>query len=255
MEAEMLQRIFFFGLVRAPLVAGWLLAVGCTAQNPAQVVEPGQSLTYYQDVAPILGQECVGCHSEGGIAPFALTNYADVKSHAAEIAAAVELGRMPPLPPDTSNCAPLDDERTMAQADKEALIAWARGGQEEGDAATAAPVNTPSPILGAPAMTVDSGIDYDSDFAGSDEYRCFVIDPKLTGSFPLIAAGTTSTNNAIVHHVIVDAVLPAQVAAVKAKDAADPKPGYECFGGVGVAGTFSISASAVGSQPRPFPDG
>ena len=65
----------------------------------------------------------------------------------------------------------------------------------------------------------------------------------------------TSTNPAIVHHTIVYAQLPADKAAVDALDAADPLPGYECFGGAGWAGAIEVGAAAVGSQPLAFPNG
>ena len=38
-------------------------------------------------------------------------------------------------------------------------------------------------------------------------------------------------------------------------DAADPLPGYECFGGPGWAGAIELGAAAVGSLPKPFPNG
>jgi hypothetical protein len=238
------------------------LLSGCTAQNPAEVLpDPGpgapaaQGLTYYQSVAPILGAKCVTCHSTGGIAPFTLTSYDDAKTHAQAIAIVMQNHTMPPLPPKQLGCQPLDDERNMADADRATLMYWANGDRAEGDAANPAPVVPPPDILGPATVTVDSGIDYLSTYAGQDAYRCFVIDPKLTGTFPMIAADTTSTNRSIVHHVIVYAALPQNVAAAQALDAADPGPGYECFGGAGFAGAIPVGASAVGSKAKPFPEG
>jgi Copper type II ascorbate-dependent monooxygenase, C-terminal domain len=232
---------------------------GCTSQNAAATdpsVAPAPRLTYYQDVAPLLATRCAPCHSDGNIAPFSLTSYSDAMTYASLIKPAVANHLMPPMPPDTTgDCPQIYDARVMPDAERAALIAWVDGGAQPGDPATAAPILPPAGALGAPSAVYDSGLDYTSTYAGSDEYRCFVVDPKLAATFNLVAVGVTSTNPAIVHHTIVYAQLPQFQAAVDALDAADPLPGYECFGGPGWAGAISIGAAAVGSLPKPFPAG
>jgi hypothetical protein len=162
---------------------------------------------------------------------------------------------MPPLPPREEGCQKLDDPRDISDDDRMRLVDWANGDALEGDASTAAPAPVPADLLGTPTLSIDSGIDYVASGSESDDYRCFVVDPQLATTMPLIAAGTSSTNNSVVHHVIVYAQLPAQNAEVDALDANDPGPGYECFGGPGFSNAIGIAASAVGSPPRPFPDG
>src|SRR5207248_10779458 len=127
--------------------------------------------------------------------------------------------------------------------------AWVDGGAQQGDAAHPAPIVPAADALGPPTAVYDSGLDYTSSYTGSDEYRCFVIDPGMTSSFNLIAAGVHSTNNAIVHHTIVYAALPAYAAQVDQLDAADPRPGYECFGGPAF-NAIPVAAAAVGSLPK-----
>lgn len=238
-----------------------LAFVGCTSQNPAATdpsVEPAAMSTYYQDAAPIFATRCAGCHSPGNIAPFSLLTYGDAAANAPLIKSAVANHVMPPMPPDTSadsGCPQLDDARVMTDAERSTLVAWVDGGALAGDEAHAAPTPPPPDALGPPTATYDSGIDYDSTFQGSDEYRCFVIDPKLAATFNLVAIGVHSTNPAIVHHTIVYAQLARDEAAVDALDAADPLPGYECFGGPGWAGAIEVGAAAVGSPPQPFPSG
>lgn len=242
------------------VVAGFAF-VGCTSQNPAATdpsATPGVPLTYYQDAAPIIASRCASCHSPGNIAPFPLLTYTDAMTYASLIKPALANHLMPPMPPDTtaeSGCPQIDDARVMPDDERNKLIAWVDGGSLPGDAATAAPTPAAPDALGPPTATYDSGIDYESAFQGADEYRCFVIDPSLTATFNLIAVGVHSTNPAIVHHTIVYAQLPADKAAVDALDAADPLPGYECFGGAGWAGAIEVGAAAVGSQPVAFPNG
>jgi hypothetical protein len=235
--------------------------VGCTSQNPAATdpsVNPGSALTYYQEAAPIFASRCASCHSPGNIAPFPLLTYTDAMTYASLIKPAIVNRIMPPMPPDTSatsGCPPINDVRVMPDSERQTLVDWVDAGSQPGDASKPAPTPGPADVLGTPTAVYDSGLDYDSSFNGQDEYRCFVIDPKLTASFNLIAVGVHSTNPAIVHHTIVYAQLAKDQAAVDALDAADPLPGYECFGGPGWAGAISVGAAAVGSLPQPFPNG
>ena len=241
-------------------VTGFIL-VGCTAQNGAATdpsVAPATALTYYQDAAPIFAARCASCHSPGNIAPFSLVTYSDAMTYASLIKPAIQNHLMPPMPPDTgdgSGCPQIDDVRVMPDSERDTLVAWVDGGALAGDEATAAPTPPAPDALGAPTATYDSGVDYESAFQGQDEYRCFVIDPQLGATFNLIAVGVHSTNPAIVHHTIVYAQLPQYQAAVDALDAADPLPGYQCFGGPGWTGAIEIGAAAVGSLPKPFPNG
>ena len=237
-----------------------LLALsGCTAQNPAAVdpsVAPAQPITYYQDAAPIFVRRCVGCHSPGNIAPFSLESYGDAMTYASLVKPAIVNHLMPPMPPEIGGgCQPIDDARVMTDDERTTLVGWVDGGSLPGDASKPAPTAPAPDTLGPPTATWDSGLDYTSTYQGSDEYRCFVIDPQLTQQFNLIAVGVHSTNPAIVHHTIVYAQLPQYQAAVDALDAGDPLPGYQCFGGPGWTGAITVGAAAVGSQPKPFPAG
>jgi len=243
------------------ILAAAFAFTGCTSMNPAATdpsVAPAAPLTYYQDAAPIFAARCASCHSPGNIAPFSLNTYTDAMTYAPLIKPAIANHLMPPMPPDTSDdsgCPKIDDARVMPDAERNTIIGWVDGGALPGDAAAAAPTPGAPDALGPPTATYDSGLDYDSQFQGSDEYRCFVIDPKLTAKFNLIAIGVHSTNPAIVHHTIVYAQLPNDQAAVDTLDANDPLPGYECFGGPGWAGAITVGAAAVGSLPKAFPNG
>ncbi|MFE5563990.1 hypothetical protein ACFQ68_03280 [Amycolatopsis japonica] len=74
------------------------------------------------------------------------------------------------------------------------------------------------------------------DGGGTDEYRCHVIDPGLTKTAFLTGTQVMPENVAIAHHAIVYVVPPGGAAAVREQDAKTPGPGWQCFGGTGVAG-------------------
>ena len=69
---------------------------------------------------------------------------------------------------------------------------------------------------------------------GTDDYRCFLVDPHLTSDQLVSGVDIRPDNAALVHHVIVSKVAPGEVARAEEVDAADPGDGWTCFGGSGI---------------------
>jgi hypothetical protein len=69
---------------------------------------------------------------------------------------------------------------------------------------------------------------------GTDDYRCFLLDPHLTRSSVVTGINVLPGNPDVVHHVILFSVPPSQVGAAEARDAAQAGEGWTCFGGSGV---------------------
>ena len=68
---------------------------------------------------------------------------------------------------------------------------------------------------------------------GTDDYRCFLLDPKLAKDSYLTGTNVLPGNPDVVHHVILFRVSPDRVASAEALDAADEGEGWTCFGGSG----------------------
>ncbi|KQU70567.1 hypothetical protein [Phycicoccus sp. Root101] len=69
---------------------------------------------------------------------------------------------------------------------------------------------------------------------GTDDYRCFLLDPHLTAKSVVTGINVLPGNPDVVHHVILFRIPPDKVAVAQAKDAAEPGQGWTCFGGTGV---------------------
>ena len=90
------------------------------------------SVSYEQDVAPIIAENCASCHREGGIAPFALDSHAMVQGWSPMIREVLMTKRMPPgqIDPHVGNfrnsyVVPFEDQRK--------LLDWiAAGSQKDG---------------------------------------------------------------------------------------------------------------------------
>jgi hypothetical protein len=71
---------------------------------------------------------------------------------------------------------------------------------------------------------------------GTDDYRCFLLDPHLTRSAYLTGTFVQPGNADVVHHVILFRVPPDQVGEAEALDARTPGEGWTCFGNSGLGG-------------------
>jgi hypothetical protein len=69
---------------------------------------------------------------------------------------------------------------------------------------------------------------------GTDDYRCFLLDPRTTTDQMITGFNILPGNPSVVHHVILFRVPPEQVQEAVAKDAATPGQGWTCFGDSGL---------------------
>src|SRR5262245_41162804 len=91
------------------------------------------SVTFNKDVAPIVWQNCAGCHRPGEVGPFSLLTYEDCAKRADFISEISASRRMPPWKAEP-NYGHFHDERRLSDAELATLSAWAKAGAPEGDA-------------------------------------------------------------------------------------------------------------------------
>ena len=99
-----------------------LILAGCGPAVNRQEEASRGPLTYAKHVAPLLNRECVVCH-EQGLAPFALTNYAQVFKHAKTISEVVDSGILPPWLP-VKGYGHFECERRLSLAERDTIQAW-----------------------------------------------------------------------------------------------------------------------------------
>jgi len=227
----------------AALVTAPLLLSGCLGPDLP---------TWYRDVQPTLAANCVSCHKDGGIGPFPLETYEQAKLYAAAIKLSVESGSMPPWMIEPG--LPFRNERRLTVEQVELLAKWADEETPLGDPKTA-PSDPPQPR--ADTIRTDARVDMTGRYKpahshGHDDYRCFVLDPQLTGAKAVTGFDIKPGNAKVVHHVILYAVGPGHVDELARMDAADEGEGYTCFGAAGVDSTF-VGAWVPGTTATKFP--
>src|SRR5581483_7741678 len=139
-----------------------------------------------RDVEPLLQKSCQSCHVTGGIAPFPLVTYDDAKTYADLIVAQTQARTMPPWGARTSSsCAPplpYANDPSLTDTQLAMLRKWRDIGRPEGDPKDAPPPLAP-PVMGVanPTITMTSDAGY-TVTAGCEQFRCFVLDPKVTAT-------------------------------------------------------------------------
>jgi hypothetical protein len=240
-----------------------LSVVGCG--DDGGTVDP-DAPTYHADIVPLIQRECLTCHVEGGIGPFALDSYAAVSENAASVVSAVTTGYMPPWQP-SRECGEFVNERGLSPEERQVFVAWNAGGLREGDPADAPPPPEDEVVDFTPTHSAaigDGG--YTADVTRPDDYRCFVLDVPVDETQYLTGSWVEPDQAAIVHHVLVYAVPPEQAAQVDEANGADGDIGYTCFGGPlpsgGESGDLSsgvpptqLGAWVPGQLPNVLPEG
>jgi hypothetical protein len=225
----------------------FVVSVGCgPAGAPAEA-----TVTYYQDVAPVLVEKCGGCHVSGGIGPFALDSYDAAAPMAGSIADSVAEGRMPPWGAEESEgCTPQvpwKEDARLTEEQKQTLAAWADQGAPEGDPAAAAALPMPPALdLEDPTMELYPSEAYTPE-VGGDVFMCYSFDPELTDTKWLTGLQIVPGDLAVVHHVLVSIDSTGATAAERGW--------YSCSGGGLGGGDQLIGVWAPGGGPLLTPEG
>jgi len=213
-------------------------------------------LNYYQHVKPIFDAKCNGCHAEGGIAPLSLESYEATQPIAGLIKQKVVDKEMPPWPPDPA-CADYLGDRSLTDEQIEIISRWVDQGAERGNPADEGPPLDTGPAieLSRVDLSLSMPLDY-TPVTQPDEYRCFVVDWPETETTYVTGFRANPGNAKVVHHVVTFLAPPGNMAdKAVALDAADPAPGYTCFGASGAGKTPWLGSWAPGDSGADLPEG
>lgn len=93
----------------------------------------GVSISYVNDVAPILAENCATCHRDGGIAPFAMDSHAMVQGWSPMIREVLMTKRMPPGQIDP-HVGKFSNDYVLSVEEQQTLISWVEAGSpKDGD--------------------------------------------------------------------------------------------------------------------------
>ncbi|MBI3851722.1 MAG: redoxin domain-containing protein [Verrucomicrobia bacterium] len=206
-----------------------------------------KTISYVNEVAPILQKSCVSCHSPGNIGPFAMGSYEKVKGRGSMIREVLLAQRMPPWHADPHYGA-FANERGLSSEQAHTLARWVEQGCPRGEgedplAAKPAPPAEDWP-LGKPDYVVKFPKPEEIADNGVFDYRYIYARSPFPNNVWLRAAVVKPGNRKVVHHVLVMTMSPQELQARRA--------GQGQFGG-GIDGFFA--AYVPGYDSVPFPEG
>lgn len=212
-----------------------------------------RKLEFNKQIAPIIYSNCAKCHYPGSAAPFALTSYREVRKHASAIGRALDRGLMPPWKPERGFGEFLGDN-SLTDQEKSMIKQWLAEGCREGNPSKrSAPPKIPSKwSMGPPDDILQPSESFKIPADGEDIYRCFVIPTNYAEDRYVRVADVVPGNSRVVHHVVNFVDTSGQG---RARDAAEPGPGFTAFGALGFPTAGELGAWVPGAVPNPLPDG
>jgi hypothetical protein len=208
---------------------------------------------WHQDIAPLVYDNCVGCHVDGGIAPFSLETYEFAGPWSAVMNDRVQQGLMPPWgATETDECQPAHNwanDLRLSDDEKQLIADWVAAGSPEGDSNEAAELPAPPNLdLLNPSATFPNPSPF-TVTGNQDSFICYSIDPGLESDVWITGLQIIPDNQEVVHHVLVYADPAANSAAV-----AGPDGSYPCFGTAGVDGANLLGTWVPGAVPTVLPE-
>jgi len=209
--------------------------------------------TFNKDIAPIVWQNCAGCHHAGEVAPFTLTSYDDVKKRAKQISKITHSRLMPPWKAEPG-FGDFQDERRLTDQQISLIQTWAANGAPEGNPADLPPLPkfTEGWSLGQPDIIVKMAEPFTLHAERPDVFRVFVVPFEVPAGKYVKAVDYRPSNRKITHHAL---LFLDNTGQARKLDEADPGPGYSASGGVGFLPSGGMGGWAPGAPPHRFPDG
>lgn len=226
--------------------------VGCVL-SPGRTRTEIVNVTYTRDIAPILRQRCENCHRPGQVAPFALTNYDEAKTHAEMIVEVTQRRIMPPWIPGPETTHRFVGQRYLSDRELDLVSEWVEQGCVLGDEADLPP---PAEFaagwqLGSPDLVVRMPEPFMVPASGPDLMQNFVIPIDIPEDKLVAAVEFHPGNHRVVHHAVLFLDDSGQARKL---DAATPGPGYANFGGPGFLPSGALGGWSVGNTARRLPN-
>ena len=119
------------------ILAGQAVREPIGASSGAAVQYPesrATSISYSDDVAPVIAENCADCHRDGGIAPFALDSHAMLQGWSPMVREVIRTKRMPPGQVDP-HIGAFENHMTLSVEEERTVLDWIAAGSPRGSGA------------------------------------------------------------------------------------------------------------------------
>lgn len=163
----------------------------------------GATISYADTIIPILKENCVACHVNGGIAPWAMSQYAMIKGFAPMMREVVRTKRMPPWHADPE-IGHWRNEVGMSDEETQTLIAWIEAGALRGegeDSLKEIPNLKNTWTLGEPDLIIDIP-PFEVAASGTVDYQFPNVPNPYDKDVWVVAAEVIPGDPKAVHHIL-----------------------------------------------------
>lgn len=182
--------------------------LGCLINFPEQTARARHAdISYSEDVAPILMENCVSCHRQGGLGPWAMTDYNMVRGFSLMIREVLRTKRMPPWHADPT-VGHWSNDRSLTDEEVRTLVHWIEAGATRGEGEdllattdrtyykwdTQATLGQPDVIIDIPATEVPA--------TGTVDYQYHHVENPIGKDVWVKAAEVLPGDRAVLHHTI-----------------------------------------------------
>ncbi|MCX2979645.1 redoxin domain-containing protein [Halieaceae bacterium IMCC14734] len=197
-------------------LAGQSVSTGMAIEYTSSAGRTPDTISYRDDIAPILTENCVSCHHDGGIGPWSMSSHAMVQGWSKMMREVVMTRRMPPGQIDHHVGKPIADMAGLTTREQQLLIHWIDAGAPA-DANGEDPLakltfteqhftmGEPDIILKVPAQSIPA--------TGVIDYRYVPVQLNLDRDVWVRAMETVPGDRQVLHHVIAYVSSPADKSA------------------------------------------
>ena len=191
-------------------------APGCLINFPARDKYQNTTISYADDIAPILMENCVSCHHDGGIGPWSMNDHKMVQGWSRMMKEVLMTRRMPPGQIDTHVGKSIKDVVEITPQELQMLVYWIDAGAPMGEGEkdplpeltfsdSLFALGEPDLIYNVPAQSIPA--------TGLVDYRYIPVALNLDEDVWIEAIEFAPGDRKVLHHVIAYLQSPADKSA------------------------------------------
>lgn len=164
----------------------------------------GLSVSYANDVVPILEQRCVSCHRDGGVAPWSMDSHQMVSGWSEMMRETLLTMRMPPGQIDDTYLDNFTDVHSISDSEKRTLVSWIDSGaaiEGSDDPLTRLEAQASGWALGEPDLIVEFPAQ-EIPATGTLDYKFIPVEIGLDRDRWVRAYAFDIGDKSVLHHVV-----------------------------------------------------
>lgn len=238
--------------ILANVAAACAVVAACSSSSDSRTSETAAGETYATKIAQLVQDKCQTCHRDGGVAPFPLVTYEQLKDVGVLAKDSVTRREMPPWGAFAdASCRvqhSFKGDLSLTQDQIDMFARWVDRGMPRGEVSTRSPARTAFEPMGLRDKTLTlEAADGHEVAAGDDDIRCFAVDPGFAEDVWIAESIVVPADPKVVHHALV--YIDPDHEGVRR---AGSEKSYSCFGGVELANPTLLLAWSPGGTSTSY---